>query len=186
MILDNLLLFTGTSNGGSGVPVLGANTDRPTTGTQVSTNVIDLHMAGLPVLANLQGARDIGIGDDPALKILAVVITTFGAGTSIALSLQGAPDNGSGAPGAFVSWWSSPVYTTAQLVGGARLFDMDMPRPPAAVQVPRFLQFQYVSVGTFTSGALEIALVLDRHDQMYNSTLNNVLGGYPPGITIAN
>ena len=186
MILDNLLLFTGTSNGASGVPVLGANTDRPTTGTQVSSNIIDLHMAGLPVLANLQGARDIGIGDDPAMKILAIVTTTFGAGTSIQLNLQGATDNGAGAPAAFSTWWSSPVYLTATLVGGARLFDMDMPRPPAGVAVPRFLQFQYISAGTFTSGALEICLVLDRHDQMYQSTSNAVLGGYPPGIVIAN
>jgi len=186
MIIDNLLLFTGTSNGASGVPVLGANTDRPTTGTQVSSNIIDLHMAGIPVLANLQGARDMGIGDDPALKIMAVVVTTFGAGTNMILTLQGAPDNGSGAPGTFVSWWSSPTYTTAQLVQGARLFDMDMPRPPAAVQVPRFLQFQYVSTGTFTSGALEIAIVLDRMDQMYNSTNNAIMGGYPPGIVVAN
>ena len=186
MILDNLLMFTGTSNGASAGITLGANTDRPTTGTQVLSNVIDLHMACLPVLANLQGARDIGIGDDPAIKILMIVTTAFGGGTDMTLTLQGAPDNGSGVAGSYVSWWATPTYTAAQLVAGARLMDMDMPRPPAAVSVPRFLQIQTVCNGTFTSGALEACLVLDRHDQMYQSTKNSVLGGYPPGITIPN
>jgi hypothetical protein len=54
-------------------------------GTQASTNIIDLHGTGLlPTLAANQGARDMGIGDDPALKLLVIVTTTFtsvGAGT---------------------------------------------------------------------------------------------------------
>ena len=186
MILDNLLMFTGSSNGTSGGLTVGANTDRPTTGTQVSTNILDLHLAGLPVLANLQGARDIGIGDNPAVKVLVVVTAAFGAGTSLQINLTGATDNGSGAPNAFSVWWSSPAYAEATLVTGARLMDMDMPRPPAGIAVPRFLQLQYVSGGTHTSGALEGCLVIDRHDQMYQSTNNAVLGGYPPGITIPN
>lgn len=186
MILDNLLCFTGSSNGASGGVVLGANTDRPTTGTQTSSNILDLHMAGIPVLANNQGARDIGIGDDPALKILAVCVAAFGGGTSLQLNLQGATDNGSGAPASFSTWWSSPVYTEAQLVTGARLFDMDMPRPPDGVAIPRFLQLQYVSVGTHSSGALESLIVIDRHDQIYNSTVNSTLGGYPAGVVVPN
>jgi hypothetical protein len=185
MILDAFLLFTG-SVAASGIAVTGTNYDLPTTGTQNSTNIIDLHMAGIPVLANLQGARDMGIGDDPALKMLVQVITTFGAGTSLRIALQGAPDNGSGAPGSYTDWWLSPVYTEAQLVAGARLYDMDMPRPPAGVGVPRFLRLGYVSVGTHTSGALLGAIVIDRHDQMYQSTNNAILGGYPAGITVAN
>lgn len=186
MILDNLLLFTGTSNGATGGITLSALTDRPTTGSQVSSNIVDLHMAGLPVLANLQGARDMGIGDDPALKLLVQVTTSFGAGTNMIINLAGATDNGSGAPNAFTAWWTSPTYTQAQLVAGARLYDMDMPRPPAAVAIPRFLQLQFTSTGTFTSGALIGAIVLDRMDQVYSSTTNQTLGGYPAGITVAN
>src|SRR3974390_2598432 len=99
MILDNLLMFTGTSNGASGGVTSGPNTDMPTTGAQTSSNIIDLHMLGIPKLVSGQGARDIGIGDDPAMKILVVVTTAFVGGTSLAVGLQGAPDNGSGAPG---------------------------------------------------------------------------------------
>lgn len=153
--------------------------------TQNSTNVIDLHMAGIPVLANLQGARDMGIGDDPALKLLVQVSTTYAGGTSLSVALQGAPDNGSGAPGSYTTWWISPAYAVATLVAGARLLDMDMPRPPAGVGIPRFLRLLYTSVGA-VSGNIGAWIVLDRMDQMYNSTSNAVLGGYPAGITIAN
>jgi len=41
-----------------------------------------------------------------------------------------------------------------------------------------------VTVGTHTAGAIKGFLVLDRHDLPEQS--NAVLGGYPPGITIAN
>jgi hypothetical protein len=186
MIIDNLLLFTGRSNGATAGITAGPYTDLPTTGSQTSSNIIDLHMAGIPVLASGQGARDMGIGDDPALKLLILVVTAITGGTSLQISLQGATDNGSGAPGSFTAWWLSPVYAEASLVTGARLYDMDMPRPPAGVAVPRFLQIGYTSAGTHTAGALEAAIVLDRHDQMYQGTSNAVLGGYPPGVIVTN
>jgi hypothetical protein len=187
MIMDGLLLFTGASNGQAiaGVTQAGFN-DLPTTGTQTSSNIIDLHLAGIPVLANLQGARDIGIGDDPAMKLLVMVTTAITGGTTLQVNLQGATDNGSGAPAAFSVWWASPVYAEAALVTGARLMDMDMPRPPAGIAIPRFLQIGYVSTGTHSAGRLIGTLVLDRHDQLYNSTVNSTLGGYPAGINVAN
>ena len=153
--------------------------------TQNSANVIDLGGPGLPVLANLSGARDIGIGDDPALKLLVQVTVAASTGTSMTVTLEGAPDNGSGAAGSYVVWWVSPVYTTAQLVVGARLMDMDMPRPPAGVVVPRFLKLVYTTVST-CNPTVEAFIVLDRHDQMYQSTTNQTLGGYPAGIYISN
>lgn len=185
MILDSFLQFTGFPATG-GIVVTGTNYDAPTTGAQVSSNVIDLHMSGIPVLATGQGARDIGIGDSPALEILIQVITAFTGGTSLIIAIQGAPDNGSGAPGTFVSWWTSPTYAEATLVAGARLYDMAMPRPPAGIGVPRFLRLSYTSAGTHGAGSLGGWIVLDRMDQMYNATSNAVLGGYPPGIVIAN
>lgn len=177
MILDFFLQFTGSVAGGS---------DSPTTGTQNSTNELDLHMAGIPVLANGQGARDMGIGDKPALKLVAWVTTTFTGGTSLQIILQGATDNGSGAAAAYSNWWASPAYAEATLVAGAKLYDMDMPRPPAGIAIPRFLRLSYVTVGTHGAGALKSWIVLDRMDQPYQGTSNAVMGGYPAGVTVAN
>jgi hypothetical protein len=173
MILDGLLQFSAAAG------------DSPTA-TGVSTNIIDLHMAGIPVLAAGQGARDMGIGDDPALKLLVQVTATFTGLTSLAIALQGAGDSGTGTPGAFTSWWTSPAVLAASLTAGARLYDMDMPRPPAGIAVPRFLQLAYTIAGSGTGGTLKAFIVLDRHDQMYNATANNILGAYPPGIVINN
>lgn len=178
MILDGYLMFTNFAGGGTGVG------DTPTTGSQVSTNQLDLGITGLPLSASGAGARDIGIGDDPAMKILVLVTTAFTAGTSLQINFQGAPDNGSGAPGAFVIMASGPVVVEANLVAGARLMDLDVPRPAPAQPLPRFLQLGYVTVGTHTAGTIKGFLVLDRHDLPEQS--NATLGGYPPGITIAN
>jgi hypothetical protein len=155
--------------------------------TQASTNTIDLHLVsgGLPVLANLQGARDIGIGDDPALKLLVQVTTTYVGGTSLSVAVQGATDNGAGAPAAFSTYYLSPAYAVATLIAGARLYDMDVPRPPAGIAMPRFLRMLYTSVGAVV-GNLSAFIVLDRDDQVYQSTGNSVQGGYPAGITVAN
>src|SRR5450631_1056776 len=124
MILDSLLVFDPNP---TSVAIAA--------GTQASTNVIPLAATGqIPVLANLQGARDMGIGDNPALKIVVQVIVAFtsgGAGT-LSVAFQGAPDNGSGAPGSYTTYYVSPVYALATVaVIGARLMDMDVPRPPA-------------------------------------------------------
>jgi hypothetical protein len=178
MILDGLLTFD------SAVSLAIA------TGTQASTNVIDLGISsGIPTSANGGGARDIGIGDDPAMKFVVQVSTTFtsgGAGT-LAVALQGAIDNGSGVPSTFTTWWTSPAFALATLNAGSRLFDMDMPRPPDGIAIPRFIRLLYTVGGaTMTAGNVSSYLVLDRDDQFYSSTDNSVMGGYPAGITIAN
>jgi hypothetical protein len=177
MILDSLLLFD-----------TAANLAQPV-GTYVSANVLDLGIVGLPTSANGGGARDMGIGDHPALKLFAQVNTLFtsgGAGT-LAISLQGAIDNGAGAPAAFSTWWTSPTYALATLAAGARLFDMDMPRPPDGIAIPRYLRLSYAVAGaTFTAGILEAGIVIDRDDQVYSGTNNAILGGYQAGVTVAN
>lgn len=178
MILDGLLQFDSAVS-----LAIGA-------GTQASTNVIDLGVAsGIPSSANGGGARDMGIGDDPALKFVVQVTTTFtsGGAATLAVALQGAIDNGSGVPAAFSTWWTSPTYALATLNAGSRLFDMDMPRPPDGIAIPRFLRLLY-TVGTtnFTAGNVSAYLVIDRDDQPYQGTDNSILGGYAPGITVAN
>lgn len=156
--------------------------------TYNSTNIIDLHMAGIPVLSNLQGARDIGAAGTK-LKLFAVVTTTFtsgGAGT-LQIALQGATDNGSGAPATYATWWTSPAYALAALNAGSRLLDMDMPRPPDGIAVPRFLRLNWIIAGaTMTAGVVAAYIVLDREDYMYQSTDNSIRGGYPAGINVAN
>lgn len=159
-------------------------------GTQASANTLDYGISsGIPTSANGGGARDMGVGDDPALKFVVQVGTTFtsaGAAT-LSVAIQGAPDNGSGAPGAFITWWVSPAYALATLNAGSRLLDMDFPRPPDGIAVPRYVRLLYtVAAATFTAGTISGYVVLDRDDQMYNGTDNAIMGGYPAGINVAN
>lgn len=186
MILDNLLTFTGTSNGATGGIQSGPQTDLPTTGTQDSSNIIDLGVInGLPTYARGGGARDIAVGDDPMLKLSAIVATAFNNLTSLQIQLQGAPDNGSGAPGSWTVMWSSPAVVLASLTQGAQLANVDVPRPIVGQPVPRFLKLTFVGVGTANStGTVEAQIVIDRDDQIVGTT--GLYSGYPAGINVAN
>lgn len=156
-------------------------------GTQASTNVIDLHSdTGIPSLAANQGARDMGIGDKPAMKLLVQVTTAFasaGSTGTISAAFQGAPDNGSDAPGSYVTYVTGPALVIPAV--GAYLLDIDWPRPPSGTTFPRYVRLLYtVAVQTMTAGKLGAWAVLDRMDQP--QVASGVLGGYAAGITIAN
>ncbi len=156
-------------------------------GTYTSANALDLHMAGIPVLGAGVGARDIGVGDNPAMKLLVLVTTAFasaGAAT-LQVKIQGAPDNGAGLEGTYYDMMLSPVFALAALTAGARLLDDDMPRVPAGQPLPRFLRLQYIiGTATTTAGKVESFLVGDRMDQPISST--GLMSAYPAGINIAN
>lgn len=185
MILDNYLTFTGTSNGATGGITSGAQTDAPTTGTQAASNIIDLGvLSGVPSSANGGGARDMGIGDRPALKLSALVTTAFTVGTSLQLQLQGAPDNGSGSAGSYTTMWTSGAIAEASLVAGAQLANIDLPRPVPGQALPRFLKLNFITVGTHSTGAIECQIVVDRDDQVVGS--GGAYSGYPAGLTVAN
>jgi len=185
MILDNLLTFTGTSNGSSGGITSGPQTDAPTVSAD-ATNIIDLGLVGIPASAQGGGARDIGAGDDPAMKLSAIVTKAFAGGTSLALTLSGAPDNGSGAPGSYSVMWQSPaVVLLAALTAGVQLANIDVPRPAPGQPLPRFLKLSYVIVGTMSGGgSIEAQIVLDRDDQIVGTT--GAYSGYPAGLNVAN
>jgi hypothetical protein len=163
VIIDGALQFTGAAGA--------VNVDSPTTGTQQSTNVLDL-----------VNARDLGVGDDPSLKLLIQIMTAFASGTSLEVQLQGAPDS-SGSPGSYTTMWDSGAIVEADLTLGRYIANVDLPRTwlptpsgPSKQALPRFLRLQYITVGTHSAGGVYGAIVLDRHDQVY----------YPPGIVIAN
>src|SRR5712671_2475115 len=146
MILDGFLQFSSAQSIAAVVSTIN------------STNIIDLGvgLAGNPQIPSFAaggGARDIGIGDDPAMKLLVQISTTvtYGGAATLQVKLQGAIDNGSGAPAAFSDWWLSPAYALATLIAGARLYDMDMPRPPDGIAIPRYLQMAYVIAGATTT-----------------------------------
>jgi hypothetical protein len=174
MIRDNLWQFAGSSNGATGGIVTGATfptSDSPTTGTQYSSNVIDIGLSGLPNSVAGGGARDLGVGDDPALKVQFIVTQTFLSGTSLQLAIQAILE-------------ANLVAATATNPPFFQLGNIDFPRVAPGQPLPRFLRVQYTTVGTHTAGALTAEVVLDRDDQIISST--GYQSGYPAGITIAN
>lgn len=186
MIEDAFLHFTGSINGATGGIVASSLTDSPTTGTQQASNIIDLGITlGIPTSANGGGARDLGIGDYPAMKLSAIITTTFLTGTNLQVELIGAPDNGSGVPGSTTVMWTGPVIAVANLIAGAQLCNVDLPRAIFEQVLPRFLALAFVTTGSaMTAGAIDAALVLDLDQQIMGVT--GQYSGYPAGITVAN
>jgi len=162
-------------------------------GLQTTSNPTGL---AIPGVAAGGGARDLGVGDAPSLKVLVDVVGGFtSAGTTTAqIIIEGAPDNGSGAPGSFSTFMSGPVITTVNAgvqqpagAAGGRLCDLDLPRQPEGTPMPRYLRASIVTTGTGTGNPntlITAAIVLDRIDQPWGAT--GVMSGYVPGVTIAN
>lgn len=132
--------------------------------TEASTNVIDL-----------LNARDMGIGDDPALKILCQVVTAFATTNSAVLTaaFQGSTDN--------VTYTtmiqSQASLTPGNLTVGSRILQADVPRPAPGQSLPRYLRMLYtVGTGIFSLGNVTTAVVLDRQDYV----------AYPAGINVQN
>ena len=187
MILDGLLLFTGTSNGASGGITSGANTDLPTTGTQIASNILDLGItSGIPAsAAGGGGARDIGIGQPGVLKLMAISTIAWSAGTTLKILLEGAPDAGSNSPGSYSSMWETvTAITAAQMVAGAILCNVDVPRVVPGQALPRFLRLSFITTSTHSAGTVEAGIVLDQDLHIVGS--GGALSGYPAGINVAN
>lgn len=190
MIIDGLLLFTGTSNGASGGITSTANTDSlaQTAGTYICSNIIDIGVtSGVPSSASGGGARDLGVGDDPALKLLITspVAATSGGSATIQFELDGAPDNGSGSPGSYTVMWQSQAIGYASFTAGAAIANIDLPRPAPGQALPRYFRIRFiVATATVTGGTIEAAILIDRFDQILGTT--GSLSGYPAGVTVSN
>ena len=185
MILDALLTFTGTGNGATGGIQSGQWTDLPTTGTQNCSNILDLGITlGVPTSANGGGARDLGIGDYPAMKLSIIATAAFTSGATTQFELQGAPDNGSGAPGSWTTMWEQVAAVTSAPQGW-QFANVDLPRTVFEQVLPRYLQLVCISGGTTNAaGLVEAQIVIDRDDQIIGTS--GAISGYPAGITVAN
>ena len=152
MILDRNTMFDGGATG----------TFVAITTTRDSTDIIDVGISG-----QIGNARDMGVGTDTYLLVLSNRL--FAGGTSVQVNFQGAPDNGSGAEGTYVTYAATPAITLAQLNAAPGLiFPIQLPRPPyGGLALPRFYKLNYTVVGIFTAGAVMAGLVLNRDDVIY-------------------
>lgn len=181
MILDGTLVFDGTisTSGVAGVAV---------TTTRVSTNVIDLQSASIisgQGSSSNQG-RDIGSAPDwYPVHFKCLVVASLTGGTSINVQLQGAPDNGSGSPGSYYTIFESGVITTGNpTLAGQDLIDSAVASIPAGYALPRFLQANYVVVGTYSAGTVFCGITLATDDFPVGPT--GAVSGYKPGFVVAN
>lgn len=173
MILDGLLQFTGIA----GIPTVGSGTGQNTAGMGDDPMLAAITNSNNTI--DLLNARDMGIGDDPALKLICPVSVAGVGGTSMQIAVQGSVDNTT-----WITMATGPVVLTANLLIGTYLFAADLPRimapfvdhPGASQALPRYLRLAYTAAGTFTAGRFFGYLGLDRTDQI----------AYPPGIVIAN
>lgn len=117
-----------------------SNAQAITTGTQVSTDSIDL----------LSSADNPGRSGQP-LRAIAVVTTTLTGGTSVQAQLIGSANSNLSSPTVLAS---GPVVAEASAVAGAQL--LDVPLPDSNL---RYLGFQYVTVGTHGAGAVTAGIV---------------------------
>ena len=168
MMLDSTLTFE--PKGTSLATVSAAGT---------STNAIDL---GVTNGIGGSNGRDIGLGTDShgirTFVALSGTISTSATNTTLQFKLQGAPDNGSGAPGTFVDFGVSPAYTVTELqakYGEAFFFAGTVPPRPPGVAPPRFLQLAYVPAnGSITAGTITAGLSIG----------NDESTAYPANFTV--
>lgn len=174
MRLDSTLSFVAP---GSPLSLVGsAGTNIP------STNLIDLIGSGSgTVPPNIIGnvtvfGEDTGIGQIRPLIDIAIG-TSLATSTSCTLNvaIQGAPDNGSNAPGTWQTFAETGPLTAAQCPSGT-VIRMDWAAAFPANERPRFLRllFQVPSGEDFTAGTVAYAVVtVVRDDQANKFTPNN-------------
>jgi len=102
---------------------------------------------------------DIGLGDGAARPVAYWTVTTNGTGTgTVAFAVQAAEDNGSDAPGTYVTLAQTEAFVGTALDVGETI---ELPIPPASTVtpnfVPRFYRFYYTQTG---DGAVSVTGVI--------------------------
>lgn len=128
-----------------------------TTGTIVSTNVIDHGAVGTPQHAANALDRDLGKGTKPKIRVQ--VTETFVGGTSVQLVLQQSVDEAFTSP---IVVRTGAVIAVASLVAGY-VFDLEVfPIKTTA----RFTRLTYVVDGTHTAGKVFAGLVYENEERV--------------------
>lgn len=163
MFLDNGTTFIPKGTSLAGLTGAGVNSEQ----------FVDL---GGPAIGG--GARDIGVGTNGNGLFLTVALNGVTASdtlTTLQFDLQGAVDNGSGAPGTWNTYASSGPLNVAELTattGEQYAFGITMPTRPPGLPLPRFLQLKRTcsnsgtATGTITAGTLYAGLTIGRDDQV--------------------
>ena len=158
-MLDTNLMFDGVPPSTAS----GSTTGVAITTSRASTNTIDLLKP-----------RDIGAGSHIGVQVL--VTTTFVGGTSMQIQLQASSTAG----GTYYPFILSPVYTTAALVAGVRLFQYELPRfqllEALSAGPLQFLQLYYTVSGTYTAGAIAAWIAPDKDRDEYFTYPANYVG----------
>lgn len=156
MIIDKLFSFEPT-------------TGTPLTASADSTDILDLI-----------NARDLGIGDTPALlfrvQTMSTAFTDVGSDANLTLSIQYSADNVTYHVAA-----QSVLIGFGNMLPNRLLWEVPMPRTPIQIreanQETRYIKARYtVGNGPFTAGLIWSGIVLTGADFV----------AYPPGIVIAN
>lgn len=134
------------------------------TTTAASTLIYDVTGAGsgnAPSMTFGNGSKgfDIGMGDSNVRPTARWYVTTNGTGTgTIAFAVQAAEDNGSNAPGTYVTLAQTEAFVGTALDVGKYI---DLPIPQASTVtpnfVPRFYRFNYVQTG---DGAVSVTGII--------------------------
>lgn len=122
--------------------------------------------------------EDLGLGRGKGTPSVEVFTGsgTPAAATSLAIALQGAPDNGGGtiAGLTFVPYISTRAIPLASILASSRIAQFDLPRRTDNQGLPRFLNLAYTVVGTNFTG-----LTLKSYINLGGTSAQGTLGAYP-------
>ena len=118
-----------------------SNDQAVTTGTQVSTDVVDTGVAGININTNRE------------LQIFVSVTTAFAGGTNLTVNLVESASSDLSTPTVLAT---SGAIAEANLTAGAVLLRTAVPRTSK-----RYLGLQFVSTGTHSAGTIFGGIVMD-------------------------